>query len=98
MAKHLAKKLVDLSDRRLGAKPRSELGLNHGEGRFDVRPLVVVRQEFLAAIAEQMKRPLPNLGSSVPFERRRASYAARFTATMPARTNRVRRTIRPLGV
>ena len=31
----------------------AELGLDHGEGCFDVRSLVVVRQEFLTLIHEK---------------------------------------------
>lgn len=72
MAKDFAQKLVDLGDRRLRAKPRPELGLNHVERRLDIRPLVIVRQELLTAIAEKMERPLPYLGSAVSLERRRA--------------------------
>ncbi len=61
MAQDLAKNLVHLSDRRLRPDARAELGLNHGEGRLDIRPLVVVRQELVAAIHEQMKGLRPQI-------------------------------------
>ena len=55
MAKHFTKNLVDLSNVRLRTDARAEFGLDHGEGRLDVRPLVIVRQELLAAIHEKIK-------------------------------------------
>ena len=42
VADDLAQNLVDLALLGLGAQRPAELGLDHGEGRFDVRPLVVV--------------------------------------------------------
>lgn len=50
MAEDFEEKLVHLRDRRLRPDARPEFGLNHVEGRLDVRPLVVVREELVAAI------------------------------------------------
>ena len=64
MAKDLAENLVRLGDRSLRANTSAELGLNHGEGRLDVRPLVVVRAELFALIHEQMERFGPQVSRS----------------------------------
>jgi len=80
VTKHLSENLIDLSRRRLRAHAAAKLGLNHGERGLDVRPLVVVLQEFFAVIGEEIEQPMPksaalmglpihSMGSAVRLER-----------------------------
>jgi hypothetical protein len=50
MAKNLAQDFVDLGNFRLGTDTAAELGFDHRESRFDVRPPVIVLQKILFAI------------------------------------------------
>src|ERR1700733_1294778 len=59
VAEHLAQNLVDLRGRRLSANARAELGLNHVERRFYIRPLMVVLEEFFAVVGEKVEHALP---------------------------------------
>ena len=47
VAEHLTENFVGLRDRRLRPNRRAKLPLQHREGRFHVRPLVIVRQKFV---------------------------------------------------
>ena len=46
MAKNLTKNLIDLSYGSFSPNSTTELGFNHGESSFDVRPLVIMAQEY----------------------------------------------------
>ncbi len=59
MAKDLTQNLVHLSGKRLRTDVSTELGLDHREGRLDVRPFVVVLQELLAVVGEEPVHPNP---------------------------------------
>ena len=48
MTKNLAECFVDLCCQSLTAEFLTKLGLDHVECRFDVGPLVIVRQKFVA--------------------------------------------------
>ena len=61
MTKNFGKDLVDLSGVRLSANAGSELGLDHVERRFNVRPLMVVREELLAIVDEKLVHLTPQL-------------------------------------
>ena len=65
MKKNLSKNLVDLRGRRLGANAGSKLGLNHVERRFHIRPLMVVREEFLAVVGEKLVHFAPQLPAAL---------------------------------
>src|ERR1700735_654505 len=55
----LSKNLVHLRVLRLGANARAKLGLNHMKNGFNIRPLMVVRQELLAIISEKFESASP---------------------------------------
>lgn len=59
VAEDLGQNLVDLRRGRLGANPRAKLSLNHRKGRFHIRPLVVVLQEFFAVLGEEVVEITP---------------------------------------
>lgn len=65
MRDDLAQDLVDLRGFGLRAKGAAELRLDHGEGGFDVRPLVVVHQELLAVELEEVPELAPEVGPGV---------------------------------
>ena len=59
MTQNLDQDLVNLGYRRLRPDGATELGLDHREGRFHVRSLVVVGQEFGPVEVVVVVRPLP---------------------------------------
>ena len=65
MADHLAQHLVDLGRRRLGPDRSTKLTLQHRERAFDIRPLVMVRQELLPVELEVVVHLRPDLASVV---------------------------------
>lgn len=65
MTEDLGENLIDLRGLRFGANARAELGLDHVEGRLDVRPLVIVREELLAMIGEELVHPTPKLAATL---------------------------------
>lgn len=67
----LAQNFVDLSGRRLSTDAGSELGFNHMERRFHIRPLVVVLKEFFAIVGKELKHSPPQLAAA----RRNAAVA-----------------------
>jgi hypothetical protein len=54
MTEHLAKRFIDLRGQGLAAKSLTILRFDHVKRGFDIRPLVVVSQEFFA-VREQKK-------------------------------------------
>jgi len=46
MAKNFTQNFIDLSNRGFSSNRSPELGLYHGEGGFDIRPLMVMAQEY----------------------------------------------------
>ena len=61
----LRENLVDLRRRRLGANAGSKLGLDHMEGGFDIRPLVIVREELLAMVGEELVHSSPQFPTAL---------------------------------
>lgn len=59
VAEDLRENLIHLRGRRLGANSRAELGLNHMERGFHVRPLMVVLKELFAIIGEEVESASP---------------------------------------
>jgi hypothetical protein len=64
VADDLARHLVDLSLKGLGAQRATELALDHGEGGLHVGALVVVGQESATALAKVVKHLLPRWGGT----------------------------------
>lgn len=65
MTKNLGENLVDLRVGRLGADAGAKLGLNHVEGRLHIRPLMVVREEFLAVVREKLVHLAPQFPTAL---------------------------------
>ena len=59
VAEHFAQRFVNLRGHGLAPQPLTELRLDHMKGRFDVGPLVIVRQEFFAMQAVEMEHAIP---------------------------------------
>src|SRR5262245_780084 len=59
VTQHLQQGFVALSNRGLAADGVAELPLNRGERRFDVRPSVVARKEFVSVELEEVKHAVP---------------------------------------
>src|SRR3990167_7071263 len=59
VAEHLRQRLIDLGRLGLAAERVAKLSLDHAERALDVRPLVVVGDEFLAAIEEVTEHLAP---------------------------------------
>ena len=63
MAEDFAEHLIRHRHIRLASHMIPKLRLDHGEGRLDVRPLVIVPQELLAVEGEVVKHLLPEPAS-----------------------------------
>ena len=74
MAQNLAQNLVDLSSWGLGSDRTAELGLNHGEHRLHVRPLVVVLKKCSLIEVVVMPHTIPQAIELVMM----VSYASRI--------------------
>jgi hypothetical protein len=74
----LAQGFVDHRSIGLRTKTVTKFALHHAEGRFDVRPLVIVRQEVAPAIHKVVKHFLPRFNLSAPFFSPIAGAAIRF--------------------
>src|SRR5437764_162562 len=61
MTQHLAECFVDLRGFGFTSQPFPKLCLNHRKGCFDVRPLVIVHQEFFALEAVEVEKLLPEI-------------------------------------
>ena len=59
MAQALQQQFVPLSGWGLGPKRVTELALHRGEGRFDVRPLVIPGEKFVPVQLEEVERLVP---------------------------------------
>ena len=59
VTKHFAQDLIDLSGGSLSPNRTPELCFNHGEGGFDIRPLVVVLQEGVPVEVVEVPHPVP---------------------------------------
>jgi len=65
MTENLGENLVHLRGGRLSANAGAELGLDHMEGRLHIRPLIVVREEFLAIVREKLVHLAPQLPATL---------------------------------
>src|SRR5580698_8970482 len=61
----LGENLVHLRVLRLSANARAKLGLDHVKNGFNIRPLMVVRQELLAVIGEELIHTPPQLPATL---------------------------------
>ena len=59
MTKYLAKNFINLSSRGFGSDGSSELCLNHTEGGFNVRPLMIMLQEGFSIEVVEMPHAIP---------------------------------------
>ena len=60
MTKHLTKCFVNLRGQSLTAKSLPKLRFDHVKRRFDVGPLVIVRQEFFPVVIVETEHPSPD--------------------------------------
>ena len=59
MTQNLTKDFIKLSDRRFRANRSTKLGLNHTEGCFDIRPLMIMFQENIPIEAVEVPHTTP---------------------------------------
>ena len=91
MTEHFQQGFVALGNRRLTADGVAELPLDSGEGRFDVRPLVVLSDKFIPVELKKMEQAIPG--------RRFSKFGVRLERHKwcgPKRFNQVEVELRPV--